>query len=182
MIWTNTPIRTRGLTGIALTFLGSMAVWSCNYPTQSDRGMSDLDKKCANVAEQKRKDLVAYAHDDLLYKRTAFHSRRLGTCVEGSEKEVGNDFQIVDVSRDFFRADPLDHDQDPFGLLFSCGPDGVNNLRIELAEQYRGYLSRAPLMMDDYEGGPPAIIKSPSKPVTRERCEALYTRKLDELR
>jgi len=175
-------MRACSLAGFVLILVGSVVYSNCDKTRQDSREASDLDIRCAEVAKQKRHQLAQSSDDELLYKRTAFHSQMLGTCVEASEREVGNDFQIVDVSRDFFRADPLN--PTPFGLLFGCSRDGVNNLRIEIAEKYRGNLSRAPSgeIMDDYEGGPPAIIKTPSNPVTRERCIALYTRKLEEVR
>ena len=113
---------------------------------------------------------------------TVFYSSKLETCVQAAEREVGNDFVISDVTRDFVRLEV--DEPNWFGTLCTCDADGVNNVLIDKVRQHRGFVFRVPNRewMDDYNGGNPATVQTAPRPYTRKDCEVLFERKLTELR
>jgi hypothetical protein len=69
-------------------------------------------------------------------------------------------------------------------LLFDCSNDGVNNAILSKVAEFHGDVAdkNYPLWMDDGAGGPSATMKTPPKPYTRNDCERLTEKKLEELK
>jgi hypothetical protein len=69
-------------------------------------------------------------------------------------------------------------------LLFDCSSDGVNNAILSKVMDFHGDVSDKgySLWMDNGEGGQPATMKTPPKSYTRNDCERLTQKKLEELK
>ena len=89
--------------------------------------------------------------------------------------DIRNDFEIVDLSRDFMRGD--------VGIIFACNAHGVFNTLLDKVEAHDGYIDNVTYSewQDDGNGGPPATIKTPTQRTTREDCEKLFRKKLQEV-
>ena len=67
--------------------------------------------------------------------------------------------------------------------LFRCNSGGVNNVLLEKAKTFKGYLMNVTYskFMDNGEGGTPATLKSPDKQYSRDKCEAVFQMKIKSL-
>ena len=146
---------------------------------------SALDKKCAQIGEQKRSESLqadSWRARELAFARIdVFHSKRLETCVEAEESGLEDLFLISDISRQFLKRDSVSLGYAT--LLFSCAKEGVSNVLLEKVEKHHGDVSDLPLAeyMDDFNGGPPATVKPAGTKLTRKHCKELFHRKLKEL-
>jgi len=69
-------------------------------------------------------------------------------------------------------------------IIFSCSSSGANSAVIAKVKEFHGDVAdkRYPVWMDDGNGGPPATVKTPEHPYTRDQCEQLMGRKVAELK
>ena len=115
-------------------------------------------------------------------KVSFFYSKRLDTCIAQSIDELGNDYGLCDIKRNYIKQGLLD--PTICGGVFHCDKDGVDNVVLEKAEKYNGNLFEVSYkeFLDNGEGGEPRTLKTPEKPYTREKCEALFNKKLSEIK
>lgn len=114
-------------------------------------------------------------------KVSFFYSKRLDTCVAQSIDELGNDYSLCDIKRNYIKQEF----EDPTicGGVFHCDKDGVDNVVLEKAEKYGGNLFKVSYkdFMDNGESGEPRAIKTPDKEYTREQCKYFFNKKLNEI-
>ncbi len=69
-------------------------------------------------------------------------------------------------------------------MIFSCTKDGANNAILAKVREFHGDVGDKSysLWMDDGNGGPPATVKTPEHPYTRDQCERLMEKKITELK
>lgn len=147
-----------------------------NVPlTQAQR----LNKQCQDFGKG-----VVTEHEGMFEgtKVSFFYSERLDTCVAKSVDELGNDYSLCDIKRNYIKQEF--EDPTTCGTVFHCDKDGVDNVVLEKAEKYNGNLFRISYSewLDNGEGGQPRAIKTPEKPYTREKCEIMFDKKLQEIR
>lgn len=147
-----------------------------NVPfTQAQR----LNKQCQDFA----KGVVA-EHEGMFEgtKVSFFYSNRLDTCIAQSIDELGNDYSLCDIKRNYIKQGLLDPTN--CGGVFHCDKDGVDNVVLEKAEKYNGNLFEVSYkeFLDNGEGGEARAIKTPEKPYTREKCEMMFNKKLSEIK
>lgn len=111
-----------------------------------------------------------------------FYSKRLDTCVAKSIDELGNDYSLCDIKRNYIKQSLLDPTN--CGGIFHCDKDGVDNVVLEKAEKYNGNLFEISYkeFLDNGEGGEARAIKTPEKPYTREKCISMFNKKLSEIK
>ena len=163
------------LLGSIVLIAGIVLVFQ-NVPfTQTQR----LNKQCQDFA----KGVVAKSKD--MFKGTKvsfFYSNRLDTCIAQSVDELGNDYSICDIKRNYIKQGLLDPTL--CGGVFHCDKYGVDNVVLEKAEKYNGNLFRVTYKeyLDNGEGGEPRTLKAPEKSYTREKCEMMFNNKLSEIK
>jgi len=98
----------------------------------------------------------------------------VGACIGTRVDYIRNQWDIQDFTSTF----------SDIKFVFACEKSGVSNMLLNTVRKYHGRIYAIPynLWMDDGEGGPPKSNKEPSTPPTREKCDALFRRKLTELR
>ncbi|HAR54758.1 TPA: hypothetical protein DCR79_00485 [Patescibacteria group bacterium] len=144
--------------------------------TQAQR----LNKGCQTFG----KDLIK-RHKDLLQKdnnrQNFFYSKRLDTCVMAKSSELNNEWGIYDIKRNYIKQGL--EESGLMGNIFYCDRDGVDNLILEKADQYKGELFDVPYenYLDNGEGGEPRTLKTPNSPYSRDKCKQLFNRKLVEI-
>ena len=115
-------------------------------------------------------------------KVSFFYSKRLDTCVAQSIDELGNDYSICDIKRNYIKQE-FDDPTICEGV-FHCDKDGVDNIMLEKAEKYNGNLFHISYseFLDNGKGGKPRTLKTPEKFYTREKCEMMFNKKTSEIR
>ncbi len=138
-------------------------------------------------------------HDYTLLRVEAFYSSVLDACIHAEIAEVGVYANIRDLSHTFFRENPLgfvlwcsNHGIEhancsailPSENLLYCDPDGANSVIVNQVRKYRGWVDTLSYAewLDDGFGGPPATLKTPEKPYTKEQCALLYGKWIKYLR
>ena len=138
-----------------------------------------LNKECQYFA----KGVVA-EHEGMFEgtKVIFFYSNRLDTCIAQSIDELGNDYGLCDIKRNYIKQGLLD--PTICGGVFHCDKDGVDNVVLEKAEKYNGNLFEVSYkeFLDNGEGGEARAIKTPEKFYTREKCETMFNNKLSEIK
>lgn len=111
-----------------------------------------------------------------------FYSKRLDTCIAQSIDELGNDYSLCDIKRNYIKQELEDFTT--CGAVFHCDKEGVDNVVLEKAEKYNGKLFKVSYSewLDNGEGGQPRTLKTPEKPYTREKCELMFNEKLTEIK
>lgn len=143
--------------------------------TQAQR----LNKQCQDFGKS-----VVTEHEGMFEgeKVSFFYSKRLDTCIAQSIDELGNDYSLCDIKRNYIKQEF----EDPTicGGVFHCDKDGVDNVVLEKAEKYNGNLFKVSYseFLDNGEGGEPRTLKTPEKPYTRGKCESLFSKKLSEIK
>lgn len=145
--------------------------------TTSQRLSAQCQDFGKSVIEQ-HKDLF----DNPNSKISFFYSKRLDTCVEKEIDELGNEWFLCDIRRNYIKQDF--GDPSICGMLFLCDKDGVDNVILEKAEQYGGNLFKVSYkdFLDNGEGGEPRAIKTLEKEYTREQCRYFFNKKLNEIK
>lgn len=137
-----------------------------------------LNRLCQNFG----KNIIAQ-HEELYDKNSKisfFYSKRLDTCVLKETDVLGNEYFLCDIKGNYIKQE----DYRVCGEIFHCDKDGVDNVILEKAEQYNGYMFNVPYSeyLDNGEGGQPRTLTTPEAPYTREKCEELFNKKLLEIR
>jgi hypothetical protein len=98
----------------------------------------------------------------------------IDTCVATRSDYLRNKWGIQDVTGNFTDAH----------ILFDCDQSGVGNALLDRVRRFHGRVYNLSYRewMDDGEGGLSNAEKVPSAPYTRDQCDALFKRKLLELR
>jgi hypothetical protein len=104
----------------------------------------------------------------------AFFSPVIDGCVATTTDFLRNEWAVYDVHHSLLK--------DMFSL-FRCNSGGVNNVLLEKARTFKGYLMNVTYskFMDNGEGGTPATLKSPDKQYSRDKCEAVFQMKIKSL-
>ncbi len=137
--------------------------------TQSQR----LNGECEKFGEKylkEHKDIVSESS-----KINFFYSNRLDTCVMSTTDEFNNEFFISDIQNNYLRD---------IKNVFWCDKDGIDNVVLEKAEKFNGYLFNESYkdFLDNGEGGESRTLKAPVKPYTREQCQYFFSKKLNEIK
>ncbi len=163
------------LAGGAALVVAIVLVYQYAPLTQAQR----LNKQCQDFG----KNVVA-EHTGMFEgeKVSFFYSKRLDTCVAKNIDELGNDFSLCDIKRNYIKQEFTD--PTICGGVFHCDKDGVDNVVLEKAEKYNGKLFEVSYseFLDNGEGGEPRTLKSPEKPYTREKCKMMFDKKLSEIK
>lgn len=128
---------------------------------------------------------IVTANEDLFDGSSAisfFYSKRLDTCVKQEVDELGNEYFLCDIKRNYVKQELAD--TSICGQIFYCDQYGVDNLILEKAEEFGGKLFHLNFseFLDNGEGGKPRAIETPEEPYSREKCEVLFDKKLDEIK
>lgn len=138
-----------------------------------------LNKQCQDFGKG-----VVMKHEGMFdgTKVSFFYSKRLDTCIAQSIDELGNDYSLCDIKRNYIKQGLLDISN--CGGVFYCDKDGVDNVVLEKVEKYKGNLFEVPYKeyLDNGEGGEARAIKTPEKSYTREKCETMFDKKLSEIK
>ncbi len=191
--------------GIGLTLMmvtgASAQVPDGRGPDTASRVQPSRDQRCrvlssAFIAKAKKQ----LNKDYTLLRVEAFYSPVLDACIHAEIAEVGVYANIRDLSYTFIREDPLGMlaycrnqgwescvttDTLRLGEIFlTCDLNGANSVLVDRVRKYRGFVDtlQGSEYMDDGFGGPPATIKTPEKPYTKEQCALLYCRWIGYLR
>lgn len=124
------------------------------------------------IAEQEEKfDWVDYSFTDT----DAFWSPKLETCVQTERAQLENNFNLYDIKQNFMKD---------LKVIFHCDNDGVDNAIIEKVRANNGYVMNVPYSewLDNMEGEKPRTLKTPPEPYTKDRCEKLFSKKINEIK
>jgi hypothetical protein len=107
----------------------------------------------------------------------AFFSAKVDTCVQVEVDELHQSYDIRDVTHGFMRDEDFDI------RIFHCGREGVGSAILSRVREFHGYVADKGYnqWQDDGEGGPPLAVKTPDHQYSRDECERLLGKKLDEL-
>ena len=159
---------------MALT-VGMVLFFGCAvFPTEGH----ELDGRCANAVRveirQGKEPLSYFAKENPMGKLSGFFSTIIDGCVATMVDDLKNEWLIFDIHNSLLRD---------FKTLFQCQRGGVDNVNLEKARAFHGYVikERYGKWLDDGLGGPPATLKTPSKPFTREDCRHAFNMKVAEL-
>lgn len=110
-----------------------------------------------------------------------FYSKRLDTCVKQEIDELGNEYGLCDIKRNYIKQEL--GDISICGGIFYCDKDGVDNVILAKAEANNGNLFHLSYseFLDNGEGGEPRTLKTPESPYSREQCQLLFNQKLTEI-
>jgi len=110
-----------------------------------------------------------------------FYSERLDTCVKQEVDELGNEYSLCDIKRNYIKQEL--GDISICGGIFYCDKDGVDNVILAKAEANNGILFHLSYseFLDNGEGGEPRTLSTPEKPYSRERCQTLFNHKIKEI-
>lgn len=164
---------------ILMGILGLIAYLFWNSPNQK------LDRECKEFGE-----IFAKEHDLFIDKKISkidfFYSKKLDTCVMSEVDELGNIFHLADIKLNFIRQEFTEFGLLPLymGNIFYCDKDGADSAIIEKVIEYKGQIMKINYdkWLDNGEGGLPRTLKTPEKPYTREDCQRVYSKKIQEIR
>lgn len=156
-----------------LTVIVALILWGTVTANASKR---DLGQMCREyVASAVAKDKSPFKHwDRSSTEFKAFFSPVIDGCVATAVDFLRNDWMVYDVHHSLLRD---------MVALFHCDRLGVDNVLLEKAKIYKGYLMNVTYskFMDNGEGELPRALKSPDAPYSREKCEAMFQIKIKSL-